>query len=368
MKRIIFLDRDGTLIDEPIDNFQVDSFEKLAFKPNVINALQRLMQSGFELVIVSNQDGLGTEIFPYEQFLKPHNLMLDIFKTQGIVFSDVFIDPSYETENSPNRKPGIGMLSKFLSSDYDLQNSWVIGDRPTDVEMAKRLGSKAVLFLENYDNNHFPVDILTMISNDWLSIADLISSGNLYQKSRVTKETSVEISLFPGLFNYRKIQTGMGFLDHMLEQFSFYSALGLEVTCKGDLQVDQHHSIEDVAIVLGESIYALWSSRQPLQRYGFSLPMDESAAMVLLDFSGRPWLHWDVAFQQSMLGDFPTQMFRHFFYSLAINGKFTLHIEAKGDNDHHKIEAVFKAFGRAFRQAIALDSKSTGVCSTKGMI
>ncbi len=372
MRRILFIDRDGTLIDEPKDNFQVDCYEKLSLKPHVILALRELLTAGYELVMVTNQDGMGTDAFPSDNFWKPHNMLMQIIESQGVKFSAVLIDNSYESESNPNRKPGTGMLTKYFEGDVDLLQCRVIGDRITDIELAKRLQSSAVLFadgrLTSEEQAYVECGTLKIKSKDWISIATTIKSRSIIAVQRKSQETSVKVKLYPGISDIRKISTGVGFLDHMLEQFSFHSAIGLQLFCEGDLRVDQHHTIEDVAIVLGQALYDLWSNGQPLRRYGFTLPMDESLASTAIDLSGRPWLNWNVDFQMAMLGDFPTQMFKHFFYSLAMAGRFTIHISAEGENDHHKIEAVFKAFGRAVRQAIEVDFLTVGAPSTKGFV
>ncbi len=370
MERIIFLDRDGTLINEPADNFQVDSFEKLALKPFVIQALLKLQTVGYVLVIVTNQDGMGTSSFPAEKFWPPHNLLMQILESQGIQIRDVFIDNSFETDNSTNRKPGIGMLTKYLQGNYDLRNSWVIGDRITDVEMARRLNCSAALYSDKsfaeHEIEYVQQGTLKIKSSNWLEIVDAIIGSNYIYLERNTNETSVKVELYPAMSQIREIKTGIGFFDHMLDQFFFHSCIGCRIYCKGDLHVDTHHTIEDIGLVLGEALQKLWRGKY-CNRYGFVVPMDDALAMVALDFSGRPWLSWNVDLRSYEVGGCPAQIFKHFFYSLSISGMLTLHITAQGENDHHTIEAVFKAFGRAFRQALGFDAILTEVGSTKGI-
>lgn len=364
MKKALFIDRDGTIITEPPIDFQVDSLEKLSFVPLAIGALQRIAALGeYELVMASNQDGLGTDSFPSETFWTPHNKMLEILEGEGVRWDDQLIDPSMPAENSPNRKPEIGMFGKYLSGDYDLSQSYVIGDRLTDVQLAKNLGARAILFQAENDNKD-----CVLVTNDWNKIYDHL---RFEQRTAVivrkTNETYIKIEIDLDADGRKStIDTGLKFLDHMLQQIPHHAGVLLNVSVKGDLEVDEHHTMEDTAIALGEVLYKALGSKRGIERYGFSLPMDECDATVLLDFGGRIDFRWSVDFSRERVGDVPTEMFEHFFKSFAEAAKCNLHITATGTNEHHKIEGVFKAFARALRQAI--NRTSNTLPSSKGVL
>ena len=373
-KKVLFIDRDGTIIKEPPIDFQVDSLEKLEFVPKVIKNLFRLRNlNEYEMVIVSNQDGLGTPSYPSAAFELVQNKMLNILNGEGVFFDDMFFDPSFPEDNSPNRKPQTGMLTKYLSKEYDLAHSFVIGDRLTDIELAKNLGAQGILLK---DLSELPLiglepmkDSCRLMSNDWDEISSFIV--NTTYSSIVVRETSeTKIKAKINLFGESKsvINTGLGFFDHMLDQIPRHSGVNLEIIAHGDLQVDEHHTVEDTAIALGEALRMATLNCKGLERYGFCLPMDESEAKVVLDFGGRIDFWWDVTFQRERIGDVPCELFSHFFKSLAESAKVNLHIEAHGSNEHHKIEAIFKAFARALKAAIRRDNFSFNIPSTKGSL
>ncbi|NOX38297.1 MAG: bifunctional histidinol-phosphatase/imidazoleglycerol-phosphate dehydratase HisB [Calditrichaeota bacterium] len=363
MKRVLFIDRDGTIILEPEDE-QVDDWSKLRFYPGAITALARIAaELEFELVMVTNQDGLGTESFPEETFWPIHNFVLDTLAGEGVRFREILIDRSFPEENRPTRKPGIEMLRHYLTGEFDLAHSYVIGDRETDVQLALNLGAQAI-FLS--DHSH-PEAVLT--TTDWHEIYRFLKGRDReVHLQRETQETRVRLTLqLDGQGNYR-IQTGLGFLDHMLAQLVRHSGCDLVLNVQGDLEVDEHHTIEDTALALGEAFRLALGRKKGLSRYGFVLPMDEALARVALDFSGRSWLVWEVAFRRERIGDVPTEMFHHFFKSFCDTAGLNLHVQASGENDHHKIEAVFKAVGRAIRQAIQRNADVRGIPSTKGVL
>lgn len=364
MKKVLFIDRDGTLIIEPTTNFQVDSLEKLEFYPGVFQNLSKIAKElDFELVMVTNQDGLGTESFPFEDFIKPHEKMLEAFENEGIFFSEILIDRSFEHEKLPTRKPGTGMLGKYIYGNYDLENSFVIGDRSTDIQLAKNLGTKAI-FINNIHNEN--ADLTTQ---DWSEIYSYLKQ--IPRKSKIvrkTNETEVEIEINLDGNGNSEISTGLHFFDHMLEQISKHGNLDLKIKVKGDLQVDEHHTIEDTGIVLGEAILKALGSKKGIERYGFLLPMDDCLAQVAVDFGGRPWLVWNVDFNREKIGDVPTEMFFHFFKSFTDSAKCNINIKAEGENEHHKIESVFKAFAKAIKMAVKQTDQNFNLPSTKGRL
>ncbi|MBW3521529.1 bifunctional histidinol-phosphatase/imidazoleglycerol-phosphate dehydratase HisB [Chryseobacterium sp. NKUCC03_KSP] len=364
MKKVLFIDRDGTLIIEPPKDFQVDSLEKLEFYPGVFQSLSKIAKElDFELVMVTNQDGLGTESFPMEDFIKPHEKMLKAFANEGIIFNDILIDNSFESENLPTRKPGIGLLEKYIYGDYDLENSFVIGDRITDIQLSKNLGSKAI-FINKIQNED--ADLTT---ENWSEIAQYLKQIPRRSKvSRKTNETEIEIEIDLDGSGKSEISTGLYFFDHMLEQISKHGNLDLKIKVIGDLQVDEHHTIEDTGIVLGEAILKALGKKKGIERYGFLLPMDDCLAQVALDLGGRSWLVWDAKFKREKIGDVPTEMFEHFFKSFTDSARCNLNIKVKGENEHHKIESVFKAFAKALKMAVNRSDQNFNVPSTKGSL
>ncbi len=362
MKRVLFIDRDGTIILEPADE-QIDRWDKLQFYPGVIGALSRIARElEFEFVMVTNQDGLGSEAFPEETFWPIHNFILTTLEGEGIHFREVLIDRSFPEDQAPTRKPGTGLVQHYLSGEFDLTHSFVIGDRLTDVQFAKNLGAQAILLSQQ------PHEDAALTTTDWEEIYHFLKNRDrqvIHQ--RQTTETQIHLTLnLDGRGKY-EITTGLGFFDHMLAQLVRHSGMDLYLQVQGDLEVDEHHTIEDTALALGEAIAAALGKKKGLTRYGFLLPMDDVLAQVALDFSGRPWLKWEVNFQREKIGDVPTEMFQHFFYSLSYTAGLNLHINAQGQNEHHKIEAVFKAVGRAMRQALQRN-REQGIPSTKGML
>ena len=375
-QKVLFLDRDGTIIVEPKDNFQTDKFEKLAFLPNVISALKRIVnESNFKLVMVTNQDGLGTKSFPEKSFWGPHNLMLSILETEGVQFEDIYIDKTFAKDNAPTRKPNTGLLTKYLdTSKYDLENSLVIGDRLTDIQLAKNIGAKGILIGRSADttdddklNQKALKPFIALKTNEWNKIADFICKPNRTASiQRNTNETQIQINLNLDGNGKSKIHTGLGFFDHMLEQLSRHSGCDLEIKVKGDLHIDEHHTIEDTAIALGEAFYQAIGDKRGINRYGFLLPMDDVLAQVAIDFSGRSWLVWRAKFSREKVGDMPTEMFYHFWKSFSDAAKCNLNIKAEGDNEHHKIEAIFKAVAKSIKMAIEKDGNE--LPTTKGLL
>lgn len=352
MKKALFIDRDGTIIREPEDE-QIDSLEKLEFVPGAIGALSSLAQLDFELVMVSNQDGLGTDSFPEEDFHPAHNKMLKTLEGEGVVFDEILIDRSFPEDNAPTRKPRTGLLTAYMDGSYDLASSFVIGDRESDMELARNLGATG----------------LKLGDLSWAEIAARVrASERRCTVSRKTAETDISIcvDLDGGLESYS--DTGLRFFDHMLDQLSHHGGISLQIKCKGDLDVDEHHTVEDVGIALGEALKTALGDKRGIDRYGFALPMDESRAMVLLDLGGRSELVWDVHFTREYVGDVPTEMFRHFFKSMSDAMKANLYVSARGENNHHLAEAVFKAFARTLRQAVRRDVFKYELPSSKGLL
>lgn len=364
MKKAIFIDRDGTIIVEPADE-QIDSLDKLRFVPGAISALRELVGKGYELVMVSNQDGLGTSSFPEETFWPAHNMMLDTLRGEGVVFDEILIDRSFPEDNAPTRKPRTGLLQKYLSGEYDLKSSFVIGDRLTDMQLGVNLGAKGLLIgaVETLPEG------CVLASEDWMDIARFILSPDReVHINRTTSETSISLYLNLEGGKGSTIDTGLKFYDHMLNQIPHHGGVTLNISCRGDLEVDEHHTMEDVAIALGDAIYKALGAKRGIERYGFVLPMDESRAMVLIDLGGRSELVWDVEFSREYVGDTPTEMYKHVFKSLATAMHANLYISARGENNHHIIEGVFKAFARALRQAIARNPFSYNLPSSKGLL
>lgn len=374
MKKILFIDRDGTLIVEPSGSMQVDSVDKLEFMPGVFRNLYNIQKNlDYELVMVSNQDGLGTSSYPEETFWPAQQMMLKAFDNEGIRFSNIHIDPSLPAEKSPNRKPGIGMLKEYFSEDYDLAGSFVIGDRVTDVELAKNLGAKAIFFINENRSKELLVNGLdqyvALLANNWDEIFHFLAIGERAATiRRKTSETDILVELKLDGSGKCNISTGLGFFDHMLEQIGRHSGCDLSIKVTGDLVVDEHHTIEDTAIVLGEAIRKALGDKRGIERYGFCLPMDDCLAQVALDFGGRAWLVWDADFHRERIGDVPTEMFFHFFKSLSDSALSNLNIKAEGKNEHHKIEAIFKAFAYALKMAIRKDPFAQSLPSTKGTL
>lgn len=361
-KKVLFIDRDGTIIREPSD-FQVDRFEKLEFMPAVISSLAKIAaELEFELVMVSNQDGLGTPSFPEEEFYPFQNFVLKTLEGEGIVFSDVCIDPSFEHEGKSTRKPGTGMLHKYMYGEYNLENSFVIGDRETDVELARNLGTKSIFIGTGI------CDDASLITTDWSHIYSYLKS---VPRTAVIKRTTLETDVFVKVNldgnGKSDISTGLAFLDHMLQQVSKHGGIDLEIKVKGDLKTDEHHTVEDTALALGAAIVKALGTKKGIERYGFLLPMDDCLAQAAIDFGGRPWLIWDAVFRREKVGDVPTELFSHFFRSFCDEARCNLNLRAEGENEHHKIEALFKAFARALKNAV----KRTGnyqIPSTKGIL
>lgn len=352
MKKAIFVDRDGTILVEP-DDEQIDSLEKFEFVPGAISALKAISGLGYELVLASNQDGLGTPSFPEETYWPAHRKMLRTLEGEGVVFDDELVDRSFPEDGLPTRKPGTGMFGKYLSGDYDLASSWVIGDRDTDMQLAANLGARG----------------LQLGPLGWAEIAEEIRRGSRCSEIvRRTRETDISLRLDLDGKGESRVDTGLKFFDHMLSQIVTHGGVSLDLVCRGDLEVDEHHTMEDVGIALGEALAKALGDKKGIARYGFALPMDESSALCLLDFGGRSELVWDVVFTREYVGDTPTEMFRHFFKSLSDSAKCNLRIEAKGENNHHIAEAVFKAFARTLRQAAAKNVFTDELPSSKGIL
>ena len=374
MKKVLFIDRDGTLALEP-ENYQLDALDKLVFYPAVFQYLGRIAKElDYVLVMVTNQDGLGTDSFPEDTFWPTHDFMMTALKNEGINFSEVLIDKSLPADNAPTRKPKTGMLSAYLNNaDYDLENSFVIGDRLTDMELAANLGAKGIL-LQNDARMATAIpnaltDTIALKTTAWSEVYTLLKAGGRrVSHERKTKETAIEIDLNLDGTGESSIDTGIAFFDHMLDQLARHGGVYLKLTTKGDLEIDEHHTIEDTAIALGEAFGKALDDKLGIERYGFCLPMDDCLAQVSLDFGGRAWLMWNAKFKRELIGKMPTEMFFHFFKSFADGAKANLNIKAEGHNEHHKIEAIFKAFAKAIRAAIKRDAEKLVLPSTKGQL
>ena len=377
-KRVLFIDRDGTLVLEP-KNYQLDCLSKLEFYPKAFQFLSKIAKElDFELAMVTNQDGLGTTSFPEETFWPTQNFILKAFENEGVTFDEIFIDKSFPEDNAPTRKPRTGMLTKYLNNPkYDLENSFVIGDRITDVELAKNLGSKAI-FIKNEENlggNEIATslealqNVIALQTNEWQKIYEFLKLNERTASiSRKTNETDIAISLNLDGTGKSNINTGISFFDHMLDQIARHGQMDLDIQVKGDLEVDEHHTIEDTAIALGEVFAKALGNKLGIERYGFCLPMDDCLAQVAIDFGGRNWLVWEAEFKREMIGQMPTEMFFHFFKSFTDGAKANLNIKAEGTNEHHKIEAIFKAFAKAIKVAVKRDTEKMILPSTKGML
>ena len=378
MKRpVLFIDRDGTLIKETADE-QIDSFEKLDFYPKVFQYLSKIAKElNFEIVMITNQDGLGTEVYPEATFWPVHNFVLKTFEQEGVVFKEQFIDRTFAKDNAPTRKPNTGLLTKYFSEDYDLPNSFVIGDRLTDVELAKNLGAKGIFINDNTNlgtdevtvSNNDLESFIALETNDWEAIYKFLkTTERVGIIGRNTNETKIKIELNLDGTGKSNIDTGIAFFDHMLDQISRHGQLDLNIKVEGDLEVDEHHTIEDTAIALGEVFATTLGNKLGIERYGFCLPMDDCLAQVAIDFGGRNWLVWEAEFKREMIGKMPTEMFYHFFKSFTDGAKCNLNIKVEGDNEHHKIEAIFKAFAKAIKMAVKQDVEKMILPSTKGML
>jgi imidazoleglycerol-phosphate dehydratase/histidinol-phosphatase len=378
-KRVLFIDRDGTLIKEYPPTYQIDAFDKVIFYPHVFKYMIKIAEEmDFELVLVSNQDGLGTAVFPEGDFWPPHNLIMSSFANEGVIFKEELIDRSFPDENLPTRKPGIGMFTNYLNNpSYDIENSFVIGDRITDVQLAKNLNCKAI-WLKNdpslgsaevADDVKALDEVVALATQHWKDIYEFLKLGKREVKhSRKTNETQIDITLVLDGSGKAAIQTGLGFFDHMLDQIARHGLIDLTVQAKGDLHIDEHHTMEDTGIALGEAFAKAIGDKKGIERYGFALPMDEAEAKVLIDFGGRNWLVWNTNFSRERVGDVPTEMFYHFFKSFSDAAKCNLNIECRGENEHHKIEAIFKAFAKAIKMAVKRDPLKNYLPSTKGVL
>ncbi len=377
MKKVLFIDRDGTIIKETTDE-QIDSFEKLDFYPKALTYLPKIAKElDFELVLITNQDGLGTADFPEDSFWPVHNFIIKTFENEGVVFDKVVIDKTFAVDNAPTRKPNTGLVSEYFSEQYDLKNSFVIGDRLTDIELAKNLGAKGVFINDNTNLGTDEITIergeidhyIALETNDWQQIYDFLKlESRTASITRKTKETDIAIRLNLDGTGKSKIDTGIAFFDHMLDQISRHGQMDLDISVKGDLEVDEHHTIEDTAIALGEVFHKALSSKLGIERYGFCLPMDDCLAQVAIDFGGRNWLVWEADFKREKIGEMPTEMFYHFFKSFTDGAKANLNVKAEGTNEHHKIEAIFKAFAKAIKVAVKRDVEKMILPSTKGML
>ena len=373
-KRALFIDRDGTLVVEPPVDYQLDSLEKLQFMPKVFRNMAYIREKlDFELVMVTNQDGLGTPSFPEDTFWPAHNKMLQAFEGEGVMFDAVYIDRSFPEENLPTRKPGTAMLISYLDGSYDMSASFVIGDRLTDMQLARNLGCKGILYGSESMREMLDASGLgetcALITDDWDRLTEFLFAGERRAEvRRTTAETDIYVSLNLDGNGRSDISTGIGFFDHMLDQIGKHSGIDLTVRVKGDQEVDEHHTIEDTAIALGEALLKALGDKRGIERYGYCLPMDDCLCSVALDFGGRPWLVWDAAFHREKVGDMPTEMFLHFFKSLSDAARMNLNIKAEGTNEHHKIEGIFKALARSIKMAIRRDIYRYELPSTKGAL
>lgn len=378
MKKVLFIDRDGTLAIEPPVDYQLDSFEKLEFYPKVFQYLGKIAKElDFELVMVTNQDGLGTDSFPEATFWPVHNFLIKTFEKEGIVFTEQIIDKTFSKDNASTRKPNTGLLTHYFSEAYDLENSFVIGDRLTDIELAKNLGAKGILINNNNTEGEDEITVakeelgqfISLETNDWSAIYEFLKVKERTGRStRNTNETKIEIDVNLDGTGKSTIATGIAFFDHMLDQIARHGQLDLNIQVQGDLEVDEHHTIEDTAIALGELFAKTLGNKLGIERYGFCLPMDDCLAQVAIDFGGRNWLVWEADFKREMVGKMPTEMFMHFFKSFTDGAKCNLNIKAEGTNEHHKIEAIFKAFAKAIKMAVKRDVEKMILPSTKGML
>lgn len=377
MKKVLFIDRDGTLITEPEDE-QIDSFAKLEFYPKALFYLAKIARElDFDLVMVTNQDGLGTDSHPEENFWPVHNFILKTFASEGVEFNEVIIDKTFAHENAPTRKPNTGLLQHFLMEGYDLTNSFVIGDRINDVILAKNLGAKAIWLRNNdllganevLEKADTLGNIIALQTQDWVDIYTFLRAGSrIVAHERNTNETKISINIDLDGTGKADIHTGLNFFDHMLDQIARHGSIDLKIKTDGDLYIDEHHTIEDTGIALGEAFAKAIGNKLGLERYGFCLPMDDCLAQVAIDFGGRAWIVWDADFKREKVGDMPTEMFYHFFKSFSDAAKCNLNIKAEGDNEHHKIEAIFKAFAKAIKMAIKRDPDKLVLPSTKGIL
>lgn len=378
MKKVLFIDRDGTLAIEPPVDYQLDSFEKLEFYPNVFQYLGKIAKElDFELVMVTNQDGLGTDSYPEVTFWPVHNFLVKTFEKEGVVFTEQIIDKTFSKDNASTRKPNTGLLTHYFSESYDLENSFVIGDRLTDIELAKNLGAKGILINNNNTEGEDEITVakeelsqfIALETNDWSAIYGFLKvKERTGSRTRNTNETKIEIDINLDGTGKSTIATGIAFFDHMLDQIARHGQLDLNIQVQGDLEVDEHHTIEDTAISLGELFAKTLGNKLGIERYGFCLPMDDCLAQVAIDFGGRNWLVWEADFKREMLGKMPTEMFMHFFKSFTDGAKCNLNIKAEGTNEHHKIEAIFKAFAKAIKMAVKRDVEKMILPSTKGML
>jgi imidazoleglycerol-phosphate dehydratase/histidinol-phosphatase len=378
MKKVLFIDRDGTLALEPPVDYQLDSFEKLEFYPKIFQYLGKIaIELDFELVMVTNQDGLGTDSFPEATFWPVHNFLIKTFEMEGVVFTEQIIDKTFSKDNASTRKPNTGLLMHYFSELYDLENSFVIGDRLTDIELAKNLGAKGILINNNNTEGENEITVakeelrqfIALETNDWSAIYEFLKvKERTGSSTRNTNETKIEIDVNLDGTGKSTIATGIAFFDHMLDQIARHGQLDLNIQVQGDVEVDEHHTIEDTAIALGELFAKTLGNKLGIERYGFCLPMDDCLAQVAIDFGGRNWLVWEADFKREMVGKMPTEMFMHFFKSFTDGAKCNLNIKAEGTNEHHKIEAIFKAFAKAIKMAVKRDVEKMILPSTKGML
>ena len=378
MKKVLFIDRDGTLAIEPPLDYQLDSFEKLEFYPKVFQYLGKIAKElDFELVMVTNQDGLGTDSFPEATFWPVHNFLVNTFEKEGVVFTELIIDKTFSKDNASTRKPNTGLLTHYFSESYDLENSFVIGDRLTDIELAKNLGAQGIFINDNNTEGQDEITVakeelrqfISLETNDWSAIYEFLKvKERTGSSTRNTNETKIEIDVNLDGTGKSTVATGIAFFDHMLDQIARHGQLDLNIQVQGDLEVDEHHTIEDTAIALGELFAKTLGNKLGIERYGFCLPMDDCLAQVAIDFGGRNWLVWEADFKREMVGKMPTEMFMHFFKSFTDGAKCNLNIKAEGTNEHHKIEAIFKAFAKAIKMAVKRDVEKMILPSTKGML